>query len=142
MTDPQAPDRRSREPDRRSREKEPLKDFEARLNAARGRDEQGQGQPLVDPTASRAAMGYAFRIGIELAVGLVIGGGLGWLLDQWFGTTPLMLILFFFLGAGAGIRNVFRTAQEINRAQEAGRDLPGEQGAGEQGAKKAGTKDE
>ncbi len=126
MTDPQSPDRRPRQT-------EPLKDFEARLNAARGRDQPARAQPLGDPTASRAAMGYAFRVGIELVAGLVIGGGLGWLLDQWFGTTPLMLILFFFLGAGAGIRNVFRTAQEINRAQEAGRD---------QEAGKAGTKDE
>ena len=64
-------------------------------------------------------MGYALRVGVELAAGLVVGGGLGWLLDQWFGTMPLMLILFFFLGAGAGIRNVFRTAQEINQAQAA-----------------------
>ena len=100
----------------------PPNNFEARLSAARAREEQGRARRREDPTSSKAAMGYAFRVGIELAAGLVVGGGLGWLLDQWFGTMPLMLILFFFLGAGAGIRNVFRTAQEINKAQAANRD--------------------
>ena len=126
MTDPRSP--RSRPP------KGPApNDFEARLSAARAREQQGRALRREDPTSSKAAMGYAFRVGIELAAGLVVGGGLGWLLDQWFGTMPLMLILFFFLGAGAGIRNVFRTAQEINKAQAADRD---------QAAGKADAKDE
>jgi ATP synthase protein I len=62
-----------------------------------------------------SAMGLAFRVGIELAAGLVVGGGLGWLLDRWWHTSPAMLIVFFFLGAAAGMVNVFRTAREINR---------------------------
>jgi ATP synthase protein I len=66
--------------------------------------------------APGSAMGLAFRVGIELATGLVLGGGLGWLLDRWWHTSPAMLILFFFLGAAAGMVNVFRTAREINRS--------------------------
>ena len=62
-----------------------------------------------------SAMGLAFLVGIELAAGLVVGGGLGWLLDRWWHTSPAMLIVFFFLGAAAGMVNVFRTAREINR---------------------------
>ena len=65
--------------------------------------------------APGSAMGLAFRVGIELAAGLLVGGGLGWLLDRWWHTSPAMLILFFFLGAAAGVVNVFRTAREINR---------------------------
>ena len=65
--------------------------------------------------APGSAMGLAFRVGIELAAGLLVGGGLGWLLDRWWHTSPAMLILFFFLGAAAGIVNVFRTARDINR---------------------------
>jgi ATP synthase protein I len=63
----------------------------------------------------RSAMGYAFRIGVELTAGLVVGGGLGWLLDWWWGTSPILLILCFVLGAAAGIRNVFRVAQRMMR---------------------------
>ncbi|MDX1581137.1 MAG: AtpZ/AtpI family protein [Alphaproteobacteria bacterium] len=68
------------------------------------------------------AMGIAFRIGVELAVGLFIGSAIGWLLDQWLGTSPWLMIIFFFLGAAAGIRNVFITAlrmqEEANDNEE------------------------
>ena len=96
-----------------------LRDLDSRLLAARERDAQARGQREAGPQKTNSAMGYALRVGVELVAGLVVGGFIGWVLDQWFGTTPAMLILFFFLGAGAGIRNVFRTAQEINQAQAA-----------------------
>ncbi len=64
------------------------------------------------------SMGLALRLGVELVTGLAVGGGIGWLLDQWLGTLPLFLLLFFFLGAAAGIMNVFRTAKEISLAAE------------------------
>jgi F0F1-type ATP synthase assembly protein I len=31
------------------------------------------------------------------------------------GTMPLFLLVFFFLGAAAGLLNVFRAAKEMNR---------------------------
>lgn len=90
--------------------------FAARLRELRKRtgrdereDEAGGQQPGMG-----AAMGLAFRVGIELAAGLVVGGGLGWLLDRWWGTGPAMLILFFFLGAVAGMFNVFRATRNMN----------------------------
>ena len=65
----------------------------------------------------RSAMGYAFRIGVELVAGLLVGGVIGWLLDSWLGTLPLFLILFFFLGSAAGILNVYRAARQMQRAE-------------------------
>jgi len=61
----------------------------------------------------------AFRFATELVAALVVGGGLGWGIDWLFGhfgfhTRPAFLILFFVLGAAAGIRNVTRAAAEIN----------------------------
>ena len=61
----------------------------------------------------------AFRFATELMAALVVGGGLGWGID-WlcghfgFHTRPAFMILFFVLGAAAGIRNVMRAASEIN----------------------------
>ena len=61
----------------------------------------------------------AFRFATELVAALVVGGGLGWGID-WlcghfgFHTRPVFMIVFFVLGAAAGIRNVMRAAQEIN----------------------------
>ena len=66
----------------------------------------------------KTGMGLALRLGVELVTGLVVGGGIGWLLDQWLGTLPWFLLLFFFLGSAAGMMNVFRTAKEISFAAE------------------------
>ena len=67
--------------------------------------------------APNTLSGFAFRIGIELVAALMVGAGLGWLLDRWLGTGPFLFLLFFFLGAAAGILNVFRAAKEMQRQQ-------------------------
>ena len=53
-------------------------------------------------------MGLGFRIGVDVAAALAVGLGIGYLLDAWLGTKPWLLVLFFFLGAGAGVLNVYR----------------------------------
>jgi len=64
-------------------------------------------------------LGIAGRFATELVAALVVGAGLGWGIDWLFGhfghrTQPLFLVVFFVLGAGAGILNVKRAADEIN----------------------------
>jgi ATP synthase protein I len=92
----------------------PLENLGRRLEALRRKE---SGEKAAGPGAStpRTAGGWAFRLGVELVAGLVVGGGLGWLLDRWLGTSPALLIVFFFLGAAAGILNVFRAAKEMYR---------------------------
>ena len=55
------------------------------------------------------------RITTDLMSGLIIGGIMGWSLDKMFGTEPWLLILFFVLGVFAGISNVIRTANKMNK---------------------------
>ena len=90
-----------------------LKDFDARLKAARKKqmEESGGARPSLGPRLAGLAM--AFRIGIELVSALIVGVGIGWLLDRWLGTGPWFLILFFFFGAGAGILNVYRAVSRM-----------------------------
>lgn len=103
----------------------PSNDFEARLRALRKRtmgDRDDRGGPIGVP---QTAFGFALRAGMEMVAGVVVGGGIGWLLDRWLGTGPFLLVLFFFLGAGAGVLNVYRIAQRMNQAGP-GDDKPGE----------------
>lgn len=58
-----------------------------------------------------SGFGQAFRIAAELVSGLIVGLGIGWGLDAWLGTKPWLLILFFLLGAAAGILNVYRATK-------------------------------
>lgn len=53
-------------------------------------------------------LAFAMRIGVEIVAALIVGVGIGILLDYWLGTKPWFLLLFFVLGAAAGFMNVFR----------------------------------
>jgi ATP synthase protein I len=88
-----------------------LADLEGRLKEARGKREL---QPE-DPSPSK--LGMAFRLVTELLAAVIVGGGIGWALDRVFGTSPLLLIVMFLLGVAAGMRNVIRTAREMNESQ-------------------------
>jgi ATP synthase protein I len=59
------------------------------------------------------ALGVGLRIAIELVSALCVGLALGWVFDRALGTRPWGLIAFFFLGAAAGMLNVFRAAKNI-----------------------------
>jgi len=97
----------------------PLDDLNRRLDAIRERRRDKTAEDA-GTAASQSAMGFAFRIGIELVAGLVVGGGIGWLLDEWLGTSPFLLIVFFFLGAAAGILNVWRAVKPLNEPDNGG----------------------
>jgi len=85
-----------------------LKALEIRLQAARTRGKQQD-----RPPSRGVVLGRAFRLVSELVIGLVVGGAIGWYLDQWLGTTPLMLLIFFILGVAAGVLNVMRAAKSF-----------------------------
>ena len=88
-----------------------------RLNEGLGqaRDQaRNAGHPSDSSGAQRAATasGYArgFRLSSELVAGVVVGAGIGWLLDRWLGISPWGLIVFLLLGFAAGVLNVMRSA--------------------------------
>lgn len=61
----------------------------------------------------------AWRMVIELVAGLMIGFGMGYGIDWVFGTSPIFLVIFIFLGLAAGVRTMLRSAQEVQRKREA-----------------------
>ncbi|HEY6916137.1 MAG TPA: AtpZ/AtpI family protein [Allosphingosinicella sp.] len=50
------------------------------------------------------------RVLADLIGGLVGGAVIGWAFDQWFGTTPWLLLVFLFLGIGVAFRNIIRNS--------------------------------
>jgi len=62
-----------------------------------------------------AALGKALKISTELVAAVFVGAIIGFLLDNWFDTKPLLTICFFFIGTFAGILNVFRSAKRMNK---------------------------
>ena len=86
--------------------------FEERLKAARAKrgldaaPAAANSLGLGDLPAS--ALGIGMRVGIELVSALVVGVGIGWLLDHWLHTTPVFIAVFVLLGGAAGVLNVWR----------------------------------
>jgi len=92
--------------------------IEARIAAAKGLKAP---KSRVEDHHSQAQM--AWRMVIELVSGLGIGFGIGYGLDVFFGTLPVFMVLFVFLGLAAGVKTMFRSAQEMQDrklADEAG----------------------
>ena len=59
-----------------------------------------------------AGMGQAVRIATDLLASLIVGGGLGWLVDVYLlPSRPWGVIIGLVLGLVAGSRNAYRASQ-------------------------------
>jgi ATP synthase protein I len=88
-----------------------------RLGEGLGQARQRGGQVADEAGGDRAttASGYAkgLRLSSELVAGVLVGAGLGWLIDRLLGISPWGLIVFLLLGFAAGVLNVMRSAGVI-----------------------------
>ena len=64
--------------------------------------------------SNAASLGKALKISTELVAAVVVGSTIGFLLDNWFDTKPMLTICFFLLGVAAGMLNVFRSAKKMH----------------------------
>lgn len=64
------------------------------------------------------ALRTGFRVTTELLSGVVVGAGLGYVADMFFGTKPLLLVCLLFLGFAAGFLNVYRFAKSEDNNKE------------------------
>ena len=59
--------------------------------------------------------GFGFKISSEIIAALVIGVGIGLIVDKYLDTKPFGLIIFFIFGAFAGFLNVYRVMRRIEK---------------------------
>lgn len=89
-------------------------DLGRRLESAREQGEVGKARRAREAgDANGPALGRALRTSTELVGGLAVGSVIGWALDKWLNTWPFLFILFFLLGAAAGMLNVYRSAMQV-----------------------------
>ena len=87
-------------------------DFKTRLKIAKSKIKK----QLDDQQDKRGSfMGNAFKLGTELVAAVAVGTIIGFILDTLFDTKPWLIIIFFFLGAAAGILNVIRAANRMQK---------------------------
>ena len=89
-------------------------DFKTRLKIAKSKIKK---EAQLDREKRGSFMGSAFKLGTELVSAVVVGTIIGFILDSWFDTKPWLIIIFFFLGTAAGILNVIRTANRMQKEE-------------------------
>ena len=87
-------------------------DFKTRLKIAKSKIKK---QVMSDNDKRGSFMGSAFKLGTELVAAVAVGTIIGFILDSWFDTKPWLIIIFFFLGATAGMLNVIRVANRMQK---------------------------
>ena len=87
-------------------------DFKTRLKIAKSKIKK---QFEDDKEKRGSFMGNAFKLGTELVASVAVGTIIGFILDTLFDTKPWLIIIFFFLGAAAGMLNVIRAANRMQK---------------------------
>ena len=86
---------------------------------------KSQRKPGSEASQEGSAAGLALRVITELAVGIIVTMGLGWMADKYFGTAPWLMLAFMPFGFAAGVFNVMRLAN----SKQTDKILSGEPGA-------------
>lgn len=111
------PPRGELSPEEREAFRKRASDLGTRLDKVKAEAREKAG-PEPDEQARGAAMGQAMKISVELVVGIAVGGFIGKVLDDQFGTKPWLLIVFLMLGFAAGLANIVRTARRMQAEAE------------------------
>ena len=90
-----------------------IKEISTRLKIAKNKIDAENDKNFKSSNA--ASIGKALKISTELVAAVVVGSTIGFLLDNWFDTKPLLTICFFLLGVAAGMLNVFRAAKKMHK---------------------------
>ncbi|WP_404405892.1 AtpZ/AtpI family protein [Pelagibacterium halotolerans] len=90
----------------------------AKAQAARRAQTEAQNGSRQDDMTGLAR---GLRIGAEFVAAILVGSGLGYLIDQLAGTSPWALLIMFMLGFAAGVLNVTRVVAELNAKSAAGK---------------------
>ena len=53
------------------------------------------------------------KMSTEMVAAVVVGTIIGFILDNWFGTKPWLILIFFFVGVITGIMNVIKSAKKM-----------------------------
>jgi len=84
--------------------------FKTRLEIAKSKISK---RSKISGNSHTSKLGVAFKMSTEMVAAVVVGTIIGFILDNWFGTKPWLILIFFFVGVIAGILNVFRSAKRM-----------------------------
>jgi ATP synthase protein I len=125
MSDPD----RGAAPEKGQLSPEDIAEFKRRASALGTRIDSAQAekQAEIEEQQDRAnrsrGMAYGLRMSSELVAAILVGGFMGYMLDTWLGTKPLLFLVFMMLGFTAGILNILRAFKQMQAEIESQKDF-------------------
>ena len=86
--------------------------FKTRLKIAKNKIKP---KNISEKNGQNSSLGVAFKMSTELVSAVAVGTIIGFILDNWFGTKPWLILIFFFVGVVAGIMNVIKSAKKMQK---------------------------
>lgn len=91
-------------------------DLAARIKRAQGEKQVPGDAEMASATKDMTGLSRGLRLGSEFIAAILVGAGIGYLLDLWLKTGPWLMLVMVMVGFAAGVLNVVRSAAEMNRA--------------------------
>ena len=88
------------------------KKFKTRLEIAKKKFANKNNENSVNKSS---VLGAAFKMSTEFVAAVAVGTIIGFIFDNWFGTKPWLILIFFFVGVIAGIMNVIKSAKKMQQ---------------------------
>ena len=88
------------------------KKFKTRLEIAKKKFANKNNENSVNKSS---VLGAAFKMSTEFVAAVAVGTIIGFIFDNWFGTKPWLILIFFFVGVIAGIINVIKSAKRMQQ---------------------------
>lgn len=96
--------------------KEVTRDLASRIASAKRERDIEDNRASRNGPAEMSGMARGMRIGTEFIAAILVGAGIGYLIDLGLGTRPWGLLIMFMVGFAAGILNVTRVVAAMNKA--------------------------
>ena len=94
-------------------------DLASRIALAKRDRDAGANRAPDQGSRDMSVLARGMRIGTEFMAAILVGAGIGYLIDLGLGTSPWGLLILLMVGFAAGILNVIRVVAEMNAASPA-----------------------
>lgn len=91
-------------------------DLAARIKRAQAAEQAPGDAEIAEANRNMSGWNRGMRLGTEFIAAILVGAGIGYLLDLWLKTGPWLMLVMLLVGFAAGVLNVVRSAAEMNRA--------------------------
>jgi ATP synthase protein I len=95
------------------------RDLASRIASAKRDRAVGDNRTSKDAPRDMTGLARGMRIGTEFIAAILVGAGIGYLIDLGLGTSPWGMLILLLVGFAAGILNVIRVVAEMNAASPA-----------------------